>query len=154
MALFDDIGKKFNDVGQMTKDIAGIAKYNSMITDEEHRARELYEKIGRKYVADLSGNATGEMKVWVDEVRSTEEKISSYRETVQSLKGIAVCPNCGSQVDAENPFCPNCGAKMPETVKDDRAFCPHCGAKVAKESIFCTSCGKKILNEAEGETSV
>ncbi len=155
MALLDELGKKINDVGQMTKDIAGIAKYNSMITEEEHKAKELYEKIGRKYTEEHSQDASGEIKEWIKQVEALEESILNHKETVRSLKGIAVCPNCGAEVDAENPFCPGCGTKMPEIAKsDDKIFCTNCGARIQKDSRFCTSCGQMIRNGTEGETNV
>ncbi len=145
MALLNDLGKKINDVGQMTKDMAGIAKYNSMISDEENKAKALYEKIGRKYVADLAKDEGGELGEWIAQVKACEEKILSYNETVRSLKGIAICPECGAQVNAENVFCSVCGAKMPKIEKpDDKSICPHCGTAVPKDSKFCFACGQMI----------
>ncbi|MCR5266964.1 MAG: zinc ribbon domain-containing protein [Lachnospiraceae bacterium] len=145
MALLDDLGKKINDVGQKTKDIADIAKYNSMITEEERKVRELYIQIGRKYTAEYAQSATGEMADWIRGVKEGEAKISEYTEIVRSLKGIAVCPNCGAEVDADKPFCSSCGTKMPEIEKPDGKIpCPRCGARVPKDSRFCTACGQPL----------
>lgn len=51
--------------------------------------------------------------------------------------GMAVCPNCRTQVPMGAKFCNRCGAAM-------NSQCPECGADIAPGSMFCSSCGKKL----------
>lgn len=143
MALIDDISKKFSDVGQMTKDIAGVAKYNSMIIEEEKQAGATYEKIGRIYVELFGDEAPDNLKELVASVRESETKISEYKETVRSLKGVAVCEKCGAEIPKGSMFCSVCGEKVPEP-DDGKVACKKCGARVEKTSKFCTVCGNRM----------
>ena len=148
MAILDDIGKKITDVGQMTKDIADVAKYNSMIMEEEKAIRELYEKIGEKYTAECSDSATGQFKEWTDAVAGSKQRIAEYREVIRNLKGITVCPACGTELDAGAAFCSVCGEKiLREEPSVERVPCVKCGAMVIRGSRFCTSCGAVLHTE-------
>lgn len=51
--------------------------------------------------------------------------------------GMAVCPNCRTQIPMGVKFCNRCGAQMNNQ-------CPECGADIAPDSMFCSSCGKKL----------
>lgn len=51
--------------------------------------------------------------------------------------GMAVCPNCRTQVPMSAKFCNRCGTQMNNA-------CPECGSPVTPGSKFCTSCGKQL----------
>lgn len=142
MAIIDEITKTFNDMGQATKDMAGIAKYNAMIIEEEKKAAGFYEQIGRKYVAS-NGEQSSEMNELIELVKGSESKIEEYKETVRSLKGIQICQGCGAEISQGVAFCPICGMKTPEP-DDGKTPCNKCGARVVKGSRFCTSCGQPM----------
>ncbi len=50
-------------------------------------------------------------------------------------KHLNVCPDCGSEVQAEDRFCTACGTVL------DQA-CPNCQNPVHSEDRFCSSCGE------------
>ena len=54
MSFFDEVGKKITDVGQgtiqKTKNMADVAKLNSVISEEEQKIKSAYEQIGQIFV--------------------------------------------------------------------------------------------------------
>lgn len=142
MAIIDDISKTFSDMGQATKDMAGIAKYNAMIIEEEKKASGLYEKIGRKHV-NPDDDPSVNIDNLIDLVKECESKIAEYKETVRSLKGIQICTGCGAEIAQGAMFCSVCGTKVPEP-DDGKTACKKCGVRVVIGSKFCTSCGQPM----------
>lgn len=152
MGFFDEVGKTISDAGQGAlkkgKDLAGIAKYSSMITEEEKKIDELYYQIGKVYVQEHRESASCEFEHLIAEIRIAESKIKDYEEKISELKGLIKCYNCGSEIPGESTFCPVCGEKLIETVASNATpKCPHCGADVLADDKFCMSCGKPIGND-------
>ena len=59
-----------------------------------------------------------------------------------------VCPSCGTEIEAGDPFCGNCGANLkatgargPETAHQT---CPNCNAPVRSGAKFCRDCGAAL----------
>ena len=54
MSFFDEVGKKITDVGQgtiqKTKNMADVAKLNSVISEEEQQIKNACEQLGRVHV--------------------------------------------------------------------------------------------------------
>ncbi|MBQ8280410.1 MAG: zinc ribbon domain-containing protein [Roseburia sp.] len=151
MAFLDVLGKKISQTGQevvqKTKDTAEVIKYNSMISDEEHRIDNLYNQIGKTYVelhADSYEEAFAEA---ISGIKEAQAKISEYREHIIQVKGVFACPNCGEELPLGVAFCSACGSKMekPETPAENTAtrYCQSCGTPMQDGYVFCINCGTK-----------
>lgn len=116
MAFFDDMTEKISKAGQgvaqSTKNLAATAKLNAAISEEEKNIKSCYAKIGEHYYLTHNENPSEDMAEWVTAVTESLEKISDFKEQLQRIKGISVCPNCGEEVAADSAFCAHCGAKM------------------------------------------
>lgn len=154
MAFLDNFTKKVSDASavavQKTKDLAEIAKQNSMIGDEEKKITQAYEKIGKAFVEKFADTADEEMAAIIAEITASKEKIDECKKKIQTIKGVSVCPNCGAEVAAGAAFCPGCGNKIEIPVVEEEAApagitCAECGAVVPEGTKFCTSCGKPIV---------
>jgi predicted RNA-binding Zn-ribbon protein involved in translation (DUF1610 family) len=151
MGFFDDIGKSISDAGQNAvqkgKEMADVAKYNSLISDEEKKAANLYEQLGRKYVELKGDSPEDSFKDYVDAIKLSADKVQEYKDKIIELKGITKCASCGSAIPNGSLFCPSCGAKVAEQAAPqaaDEIKCASCGAAIPAGSKFCVSCGKPV----------
>ena len=49
-----------------------------------------------------------------------------------------ICPNCGSEAEADARFCQQCGTEIGQA-------CPQCGRTYMPEDRFCGSCGRGLI---------
>lgn len=144
MALFDQLGKKLAQTGQSavkkTKDMAEVAKINSMISDEEKSINNNYYQIGKLYVSMHGNDCEDDFKGMLESIRQSEKKIVEYKEQVQLIKGVVRCEKCGGEVSINSAFCNSCGAPMPrrvpvQTYDEDTIKCDKCGKYVKRECV-------------------
>lgn len=144
MAFLDDIGKAFSNAGQKTKDMADIAKFNSLLSEEEKKINNLYTQIGKTYVQLHPTDYDENLAAFFMAYRESEKKIAEIKARLKQLKNLIDCPGCGSELPADAMFCSKCGYRMPTrpvVVPDGSAICTSCGAFVPKTMRFCTGCG-------------
>lgn len=56
-----------------------------------------------------------------------------------------LCPNCGSQVTAEDRFCEECGCDLQAALPVKKArFCRNCGHQCKENEVYCGKCGNRI----------
>lgn len=79
----------------------------------------------------------------VDETPQMAPKVEENQkepEVPQSdLKSSNKCPNCNSELKADDKFCTECGFKI-ETFTN----CPKCDAPIQQGTSFCTECGINV----------
>lgn len=123
MSFLNNLGQKISDVSQTTikktKDLADTAKLNLNISEEERKIDTAYEQIGKWYVEKHREDAEEDVKTWLDAIAISEARIKECRESIHQMKGVAICPSCGANVDADAAFCSACGQKMPEKPKPE-----------------------------------
>ena len=150
MGFLDNIGKTISDVGQSTlqkgKDMVDVAKYNSMISDEEKNIQNLYEEIGLKYFEKYADMPEDLFIQNIKDIKESKNRIEEYKKTLETLRGVSQCPKCGAEVQNGSAFCPTCGTKIDTAGngEDNIIRCGSCGAVVPTGCKFCTSCGKPI----------
>lgn len=151
MAFWDNFSQKASETTakamQKAKEMSDIAKLNSMISEEESKINNSYYQIGKLYTAMHSHDCEEEFANLVAVVQQAEEKIQSYRQQIQDIKGVIRCPQCGAEVQSGVSFCSSCGAPMPKAQPisvDDLVQCKNCGAMMKKEVRFCTMCGNPM----------
>ena len=153
MAFFDDIGKAFTNAGQgafqKTKEMADIAKFSSMLTEEEKKLNNVYFQIGKAYVQAHPEDYEEAFSVYFQSCNDIKKNIEDIRARIQQLKNVAECPGCGAEISADAVFCSVCGYHMPPKVvviPEGMVKCATCGAAVKKEMRFCTTCGAPMAD--------
>ena len=155
MAFFDNVGKKLSQAGQgalqKTKEMADIARLNSLIADEEKRLNNNYYQIGKFYSQLHSADCEDCFTTYISAVNESLKKIDDLKAKLQVLRAVAKCPNCGAEVPTSSMFCNACGTAMPNTANKsiaqpaDSVKCNNCGNFVNKNMKFCTSCGAPMV---------
>lgn len=156
MGFFDQISKTITDAGQGAlqkgKDIADVAKYNSMIATEEKKIASTYEAIGKRYVELYGTTRDLEFAEAIQSITDAKRRIVEYKEKVEELKGFTKCPNCGAEVPNGSVFCASCGTKMAVSKNEEAGsvmYCSGCGARIPDGSHFCTTCGRPVESMTE-----
>ena len=166
MGFFDNIGKGISDFSQATiqkgKDVANVAKYNRLISEEERTIARLFEALGKQYFELHVQDHEEVFDDLIGRIVQSGKKIEEYTETIKDLQGIIRCAECGSDVPGGAAFCPECGARVirkeeteetegaaPE--KPKKIYCTNCGVLIAPGYKFCAACGMKVEQE-EAET--
>ncbi len=151
MAFFEDLSRTVTEAGQKTiaktKEIADVAKLNTMISENEKVITNQYYQIGKLYVLLHKENFEEDFAGMMTAVADAEAKIKDYKKQIQDIKGVRRCEKCGAEVPNSSVFCSSCGAAMPKqqtAASDDCIKCQSCGAEVEKGSRFCTFCGKPM----------
>lgn len=161
MAFFDNVGKKLSQAGQgalqKTKEMADIARLNSLVADEEKHLNNNYYQIGKLYAQLHSDNCEDCFSSYISAVNESLKKIDDLKTQLQTLRAVAKCPKCGAEVSTSSMFCNACGTAMPKASEKapvqpaDSVKCNNCGSFVNKNMKFCTSCGtpmsQNIINE-------
>ena len=87
MSFFDEVGKKITDVGQgpiqKTKNMADVAKLNSVISEEEQKIKSAYEQIGQIYVQKYRQNPEPDLEAYVRAIVLSEQKIAESNHSIQ-----------------------------------------------------------------------
>lgn len=158
MAFWDNLSQKASETTakamQKAKEMSDIARLNSMISEEETKINNTYYQVGKLYVTMHPHDHEEEFAGMVASLAEAEEKIKSYRQQIQDIKGVVRCPQCGAEVQSGVAFCSSCGAPMPKVQPvntDDLVCCEGCGAMVKKGVRFCTSCGKPMVQMTASE---
>lgn len=157
MSLLNNFSRTTGKTVQKVRDMTDIARLNSMISEEEIKINNIYYQVGKLYVAMHTHDCEEEFRGMVSSVAQAEERISSYRQQIQDIKGLVRCPQCGAEVQSHATYCSSCGFAMPvkdqHVNMDDVVRCENCGAMVKKGFRFCTSCGKPMVSVSEPEHS-
>ncbi len=116
MAFLEGVTEKITKAGQgvaqSTKNMAGTVKLNSSIAEEEKQIKANYTRIGEAYYQAHKEEPEAEMAEWISAITESMGRIAEYREQLQKIKGLCVCPSCGAENSADSAFCAHCGAKL------------------------------------------
>lgn len=151
MAFWDNLGQRASvttaKAMQKAKEISDVAKFNSLISDEETKINNTYYQIGKLYAEMYPNYNEQEFTGMIAAIGEADEKIKSYRQQIQDIKGVIRCSKCGAEVPSGISFCSSCGAALPKVQNintDDMVRCEGCSTMVKKGARFCTACGKPM----------
>lgn len=151
MAFFNDLGKKFVQLGQTTaqktKEFGDIAKINALISEEEKKIEDNIYQIGVVYFKLHHEDYEVEFKELINSIEKSSKTIFEAKQQLNLLKGVNHCEKCGAEIKSNMAFCSSCGNKI--NIVSNYIKCSGCGAMVAKDMKFCTSCGKPMTPSGE-----
>lgn len=154
MGFFDNLSGKIVSAGQGAvqkgKDMADIARFNSLVADEEKKINNCYYQIGKYYAQKHENDFEEDFAGLFEALNVSIKNYNEYKNRVKVLKGIVNCPNCGAEVMNNLLYCNVCGQQMPITPENqallDMVRCYSCGQLVNKNMKFCVTCGAPINN--------
>ena len=151
MAFFNDLGKKFVQLGQTTaqktKEFSDIAKINAMISEEEKKIEDSICQIGAVYFKLHHEDYEVEFTELINSIEKSRKTIFEAKQQLKLLKGIDHCDKCGAEIKSNMSFCSSCGNKI--NIVSNYSKCTACGALVAQDMKFCTSCGAPMTHSDE-----
>ncbi len=121
-----------------------LVRLNSQLSAEEKTIEKTYLEIGKKYVELHAEEKEAAFAEFLHIIEQSQENIKNYRNQILILKGIRLCPNCGSEVPSGSAFCSSCGTPMPKDVAD-MIPCHSCGNMIPSNKKFCAYCGAKVV---------
>ncbi len=158
MDFFEKLGNTISstskDVAKKTKDLTEVAKLNSQISKEESLIEKKFYEIGKTFYKKYGITEDSDLKVLCAEVKEAYDKIEVYKNQLSVLKGIVLCPRCGSENSIQSSFCSSCGEKLkgnenieakPVEVKvSTEKTCPNCNTTINENVSTCPNCGSKV----------
>ena len=117
-----------------------------------NKAKESLSAAGKGFTQkanDVSGIARVTMFPELTErIRLLYAELEKDRVELAFLKGKKICPNCGTELEAELQCCTVCGINVENVERPAAApvqkFCSNCGNPIPEGSKFCMNCGTKV----------
>lgn len=130
-----------NTISQKAKGISDQTKLSGEISKNKARRDESIRKLGEVYYQARIKNEEPDAEELIHEIEQVDGILDKLTESLNQLKGIVICENCGTEIEKGNAFCPSCGTPVKEPQK---IRCPKCVAELPAGTRFCVYCGTKI----------
>lgn len=130
---------------------AEINRLTKAIAAEEQNINAAFQRMGQNYFAAHRNDPEESQKANVQAVQEAMQRANAYKDQINVLRGIAICPSCKSEVDISAAFCSRCGTRMPAQAKPaapGACSCPNCGNACAPGTRFCNQCGARLPEAA------
>ncbi len=118
MSLFDDLGNTLNKVANSTikksKELSGLTKLSLKLNSEEGDLDKLYEGYGKAQYGIAKNIAPTDALDFVALIDEKIKVIEDLKSEIEQLKGVIICPKCGTKNKVEDSFCSSCGEKLPK----------------------------------------
>lgn len=149
MGFFDDLDKKVSKFGldavQKSQNISEVAQITAMIKNLEFQKKGYYEEIGRNVYQRYLVENREEDRELCRKLIATDHIIQEYKNKINKVKGVVICPTCNHVISKGNIFCSNCGTRIPKEIESvEPAFCRNCGSAVDEYAKFCVNCGSNL----------
>ena len=151
MAFINNMRDRLTQASQSTvqkaKDLSGLAKLNSTISNAENQISDLYGKIGYEVYCAYCDAPLPEVAEMIRQITDLHRTIESCKAQIKAINTADLCPQCGAKVGRNVAFCSGCGYKLPgaeQPAPAKASFCSKCGAAISANSLFCTSCGERV----------
>ena len=142
--MSNDIRVNRTEINRLTKAIAA----------EEQNINLAFQRIGQSYFAAHRNDPEENQKANIQAVLEAMQRATGYKDQINVLRGIAICPSCKAEVDSSAAFCSRCGAKMPVQARPVQPavpgapICPNCGNTCSPGTKFCNLCGTRLPEAA------
>jgi len=148
MDFLHKISSATQAVADKANHVLEVNRLQGKIHVEEKNIKELIEKIGTYYVAqmDAGENPRQETEEFYQAILASREKIYALQSDIQRIKtgqpqeGLRLkCGFCGAMNHPNQKFCGECGNEL----HPEKPCCPVCGAEWIEDLKFCVECGAK-----------
>ncbi len=131
---------------------AEINRLNKAIAEEEQNINAIFQRMGQIYFATHQDAPETAQKECVTAVQMAMNRAKQYKDQINFLRGIALCPSCRAEVSINAAFCSCCGTRMPPRTlpnsSPEARICPNCGNRCAPGTHFCSQCGTRLPEPA------
>ena len=133
---------------------AEINRLNHAISAEEQTINGLFQKIGQTYYANHRNDPEENQAESIRGILEALERAKGYKEQINTLRGITICPNCKAEVSINSAFCNHCGTKLSTPVQpaapvdQSTVVCQSCGNRCNAGQRFCNQCGTPLSQPA------
>lgn len=145
MSIIDKIGSSVIDVGgsisQKAKEISEQARINGELVKYKENREECMRRLGELVYQEKCNGVVANTEELLQEIQVIDRFIANLTNSMNDLKGVAICSSCGDEVLRDSVFCPSCGYRMELRTAWD---CPNCGKELENGVKFCTSCGTRV----------
>lgn len=131
-----------------------INRLTKAIAAEEQNINNAFQQMGQTYFAAHRNDPEDAQRGYIQAVLDAMQRASAYKDQINVLRGIAICPNCKAEVDITAAFCSHCGTRMPAQTPPappaapGAPICPNCGNACAPGTKFCNLCGTRLPEAA------
>ena len=130
-----------------------INRLNRAISAEEQTINSIFQRMGQTYFAAHRDDPEESQAVYVQGVLEAMNRAKGYKDQINVLRGIAICPNCKAEVSSTAAFCSRCGTRMPGQAQpmppvSNALHCPNCGNACQPGTRFCNRCGTRLPEAA------
>lgn len=149
MGWGDKLNQMTKSAVSKSREMAEITRLNMEISNQEQKIKELAAQLGMIVVEEHLLPEHEQVAGLVAQIVKLQGTIAQNRATIQDIRNINICANCGAEVSRASKFCDKCGSPMDRTVLDASVAsasptCPACGAQLEAGAKFCTNCGAKL----------
>ncbi len=113
---------------------AEINRLNRLISDEQQTINALFQRIGQTYFIAHKEDPEDSQAAYIRSIFDAIDRTKQYKEQINRVRGIAICPNCSAEVTITSAFCNRCGSRMPNAAAFGGA--PGYGAQTAAAPGF------------------
>ena len=90
-----------------------INRLNRAITAEDQTINAAFQRMGQTYFSEHRNDPEESQAANVKAVLDAMERVRRYKEQINVLRGITICPNCKAEISSTAAFCSHCGTRMP-----------------------------------------
>ncbi|MBQ7446408.1 MAG: hypothetical protein IJV59_00455 [Eubacterium sp.] len=130
MGFFEDFSRALNNAGKAiseagagisnkTQGFAEIAKFETLIQEQERQKKAVYEELGKKYYEIASADENADGRELIARIQAADGKIRVLKDKICALKGTRECPSCHHLNPLEAVYCNQCGAKLTDPAEDE-----------------------------------
>lgn len=113
-----DLSAKGKEAAQKAKDVTEIAKLSTKAGQLEGKIKTWYQVIGEKVYQSEKDQEHAGMEVEFNMITDAFAEIGRIRKQIADLKGVQICPGCGSEIDSEAAYCSKCGTKQEKEAEE------------------------------------
>ncbi|SKB82697.1 hypothetical protein SAMN06296386_10644 [Lachnospiraceae bacterium] len=116
MGFLDSLSGQITNAGKDIKkkaaDTAETMRLQNEIRANQTKIDKFCEELGKRVYEDIKDNPDEKYAYYVDNIMKLQERIEDDQRSLQGLKSVRVCPECGASVDGDSAFCTCCGTKL------------------------------------------